>query len=687
MTSLAPPSRSTALPARSTSTTLSAGAPTANTATAGQDELWSGILNSVKGSKSVQTKQAFVLGAPGSGKRTLLSRLRTTTGDLPSTSSSGTSSNGLGKGKDAATHEERRWLDLGLSCEVLDVRDEGDEGETLARLSLFRLPSPAPPFPSLLSLALTPQTLLDSLVVLVLDWERPWRFVEELEGWVGVLEERLGRKRGEREGWEEVEGRERLESYLRSYHEPPAPGSSSSTAALATSSSSATAAAAALDPDAPLPPGTLTDNLGIGLVIVCTKADQMNALERDREFNDEQFDYIQQTLRTVALRYGAAVFYTSQTNPSSYAKLREYLLHRLFSAPSSSSALAPSSGIPASPTSAAPPAAPVVGAPGAASASTAFPFPHRANVIDRDAVLVPTGWDSWGKIRILRERFECESVGEGFAADVAWRLGRERDGEEEGGGRGLRREYEQVVVDFEGVDQPLNLAATVSPLDEQSFLSTHYETLQADAAKDPRLAFRQQPSSSSSSLPSSSSALAPSVVGPMAGSTLELPTVVSTLERARERASGGGGGEGRDELGKSTRAGRGGEVAGEAFARGMSRQNSQTSTSARSPPLPSSGHSPSLSSSLLQRTASSSGPSGAASPPSTAPNGVSSGGAGTAAGAAGGNQVLADFFQSLLTARTAGGAAAGSGTNSPTATAGAAGLGASARRPAEGGEK
>jgi dynein light intermediate chain 1 len=142
-----------------------------------------------------------------------------------------------------------------------------DRTETLARLSLFQLPSPSPPFPSLLSLALTPQTLLTSLIVLVLDWERPWNWVAEVEAWVGVLEEKLGRKRGEKERWEEVEGRERLEQWIRGYSEPPAQVNGAAGAGTSTS----TSAAYAVDLEAELPKGSLTDNLGVGLVIVCTK--------------------------------------------------------------------------------------------------------------------------------------------------------------------------------------------------------------------------------------------------------------------------------------------------------------------------------------------------------------------------------------------------------------------------------
>ncbi|BGP21211.1 hypothetical protein JCM10295v2_000082 [Rhodotorula toruloides] len=610
----------------------------------GNGDLWSSILDSVKGTKSVQTKQCFVLGTQNSGKSTLVSRLRTTTGEAPPSSST-SAVNGRDDGE--------KPLDLGMSYEVLDVREEGDEGDTIARLGFFHVPAPSPPYPALLSLALSRSSLLDSLVILVLDWEKPWNFVRELEAWLWLLEDQLKMaRRGEKgkEAYEEVEGRERLEAYIRAYQEPTASGAVPSPSA-----------AAHLD-DSPLPPGTLLDNLGIGLVIVCTKADQMNMLERDREFTEEQFDYIQQLLRTVALRYGAAVFYTSQTLPSSYAKLRQYLLHRIFAVPASTALATTASVTATSPTSSSRPIAP---APIATSARASFPFPHRANVVDRDQVLVPAGWDSWGKIKIMRERFDCERVGEGWEADLERLRAGPDDGE--GGGAageeakgGLQREYGMVVVDFEAEDRPTNASTTVAPADEQSFLRQHYEVLQAEAAKDPRLAFRQPASIGSVSL-----TLGPSVVGPMAGASLDMPTVASTLERARDRGDA------------ATATGKDGARPDERYRTSMSRQNSGTSTSACSPPLSSSatfGSSNALSTSaLVGRSLSKEAATGS---PTMAAGGASS----TAGAAAGGNQVLADFFQSLLTARTAGAGgatgAAGSAGGLRASTSGASSGGA-----------
>lgn len=81
--------------------------------------------------------------------------------------------------------------------------------DALARLGIYQLPSSLPPYPALLPLALSKSTLLDSLVMIVLDWERPWLFLKELKNWIEVLEgvvQRAG------EGWEGAEGRERRES-------------------------------------------------------------------------------------------------------------------------------------------------------------------------------------------------------------------------------------------------------------------------------------------------------------------------------------------------------------------------------------------------------------------------------------------------------------------------------------------
>ena len=40
------------------------------------------------------------------------------------------------------------------------------------------------------------------------------------------------------------------------------------------------------------------------------------------------------------------------------------------------------------------------------------------NVVDRDRVLIPPNWDSWGKIRVLREGFDVEGVSNEWSLEI-----------------------------------------------------------------------------------------------------------------------------------------------------------------------------------------------------------------------------------------------------------------------------
>lgn len=44
--------------------------------------------------------------------------------------------------------------------------------------------------------------------------------------------------------------------------------------------------------------------------------------------------------------------------------------------------------------------------------------PLKHNVIDRDKVVVPPNWDSWGKIRVLRDGFDVEAISNGWSVDI-----------------------------------------------------------------------------------------------------------------------------------------------------------------------------------------------------------------------------------------------------------------------------
>lgn len=170
---------------------------------------------------------------------------------------------------------------------------------------------------------LQPRTVLPhSLVMIVLDWTRPWSFVEELQTWL-LWVERWAKGDGSRE-LEVVreECRERREcgsfkhlycrktdwaivqSHLQHYSEP-------STDPLPASSS------ALNNTVLPLGPGTLTHNAaGVPIIVVCSKADLIDE-ENDMVAGttgmggmvkgkggewEERTDGVMQVLRTICLK-------------------------------------------------------------------------------------------------------------------------------------------------------------------------------------------------------------------------------------------------------------------------------------------------------------------------------------------------------------------------------------------------
>ncbi|TVY57745.1 hypothetical protein LCER1_G000666 [Lachnellula cervina] len=97
-------------------------------------------------------------------------------------------------------------------------------------------------------------------------------------------------------------------------------------------------------------------------------SDRIENLEKERSWREEEFDFILQFLRTILLKL---------TSPL------QSLIHSSL---------------------------------GIHSLLKRQPLKH--NVIDRDKVVVPPNWDSWGKIRVLRDGFDVEAISNGWSVDI-----------------------------------------------------------------------------------------------------------------------------------------------------------------------------------------------------------------------------------------------------------------------------
>ncbi|GJE84573.1 dynein 1 light intermediate chain [Phanerochaete sordida] len=433
-------------------------------------DLWSSILDSVSSSRSIPAKQILLLGEPSSGKSTLASAL-------------------LHKAAAEEVQEDQK-LDFALGYDWADVKDDADE-DTLARLSVYTVPSSAASYTALLPHFLPPRTSLPhTVVVITLDWTKPWTFIDQLYTWLSWIEAWV-----QGDGSRELqivreENRERLQAHLQRYTEP------SAEPLPATSSLSETTLL-------PLGPGTLTHNTaGVPIIVACTKADHiddtsdglgpgasgMGGMVKGKGGEwEERTDTVMQVLRTICLKHGAALFYTTPL-PQTLQVLRQYALHLLFMPP------APSPGLSTE---------------AVAPVRNPFPFLHKANTLDRDRIVVPAGWDSWGKIAVLREGFDAKAWGEAWENDIE-----QTEGEPEQAG--ARKQYSSLVPD-QG-PKPTPLPPFNNPTPEQVFLAKNYDENSKKADRDPRASFRNPTENPSAG-----------IVGPMGSSSFNLPNVERAL--------------------------------------------------------------------------------------------------------------------------------------------------------------
>ncbi|CAH1155511.1 unnamed protein product [Phaedon cochleariae] len=292
--------------------------------------LWSQILNEVQkhgNPKLSPHKQILVLGDNESGKTTMVAKLQ-----------------GI----------ENSSKGSGLEYAYIDVRDDYRDDHT--RLSVWVLDGD-PAHSDLLRFALNEETFQETLVILAVSMTTPWGILEQLQHWASVLADHLDKLKLE------VDLRQsRRQNLIKLWLDYVEPGDELDPASPMKRSSRNFGDEEEFD-GSPLSEGTLTNNLGLDIVVVVTKTDYIQNLEKEQDYRDEHLDFMQQWIRRFCLQYGAALFYTSAKEDKNCDLLYKYLTHRIYG----------------------------------------FPFHTPALVVEKDAVFIPAGWDNMKKISILYE--------------------------------------------------------------------------------------------------------------------------------------------------------------------------------------------------------------------------------------------------------------------------------------------
>uniref|UniRef100_A0A667WX93 Dynein light intermediate chain n=1 Tax=Myripristis murdjan TaxID=586833 RepID=A0A667WX93_9TELE len=291
--------------------------------------LWTSILSEVStrsSSKLPSGKNILVFGEDGSGKTSIMAKLQ------------------------GADHSKKG---RGLEYLYLNVHDE--DIDDLTRCNVWILDGDLY-HKGLLKFAVSAQTLADSLAVFVVDMSRPWTIMESLQKWASVLRDHVDKLKVPPEEMREME--QKMVKAFQEYTEPEevTPASPQRRAQTAGEDESVVL---------PLSDNTLTHNLGIPVLIVCTKCDAVSLLEKELDYREEHFDFIQSHLRRFGLQYGAGLIYTSVKEEKNLDLLYKYIVHKMYD----------------------------------------FQFSTPALVVEKDAVFIPSGWDNEKKIAILYENF------------------------------------------------------------------------------------------------------------------------------------------------------------------------------------------------------------------------------------------------------------------------------------------
>ncbi|KAK9447628.1 dynein light intermediate chain-domain-containing protein [Limtongia smithiae] len=310
-----------------------------------------------------------------------------------------------------------------LGYAYYDLMDR-EQDELLLRLHIYTFPGPQPEYSRLVVDLLSRHDVLleDVLLVVLLDWNEPRRWLRDLARTILFLKNQIF-----------------PELPLDEYSHGIKKAAERYKLLSSTSFRSELGHGLSLNVDVPLGTGEYDAPLGVDMLVAVMNSERIDVLERQFGRKDDEFDFIQQFLRTVLLKHGASLVYLSCDSKTPF-QLVYYLL-------------SPSLGSQSAITSA---------------AKSVMP-----NVIDRDAILIPSGWDSWSKILLIRDDFDVEGVSSGWSSEVLNSDSSAFAGEDENeeGTATIIEAYEDVVHAFGGARRTQGEAEVVQPaVDTQAFL-------------------------------------------------------------------------------------------------------------------------------------------------------------------------------------------------------------------------
>ncbi|EQB55088.1 dynein light intermediate chain [Colletotrichum gloeosporioides Cg-14] len=247
-------------------------------------DLWSSMLDNVASGKRLPEKNMIVLGGTPDSQREFIESL--------------------------SHSSEKRTLDrqssktppvansFALGYTYYDVLD-ADQEDILARISLYMLSTPSEAFPKLIQPLITPETIPNTLMVVLLDWSTPHMWMRQLREWILFMRSILENSSHECQA--------AMEELMVSWRDRGRGGGSTNLDGTGATTSEG-------DVALPLGPGEWEEGIGLPLCVVCQNAEKMEQLEKTQGWKEGDFDQVLQYLRTALLRRTFALQFCKASN-------------------------------------------------------------------------------------------------------------------------------------------------------------------------------------------------------------------------------------------------------------------------------------------------------------------------------------------------------------------------------------
>jgi len=294
-----------------------------------EEKLWERILQEATQKSRHKEANLILAGAKGSGVKSLLSAMQKGPASLGRVSN-------FSKLLDSPEN-------IPVTCPIhysyVNAKNiEDPKSDKISTVNVWAIEQPQ--LKDLIDFTIKPDQLEKTMFAIVLDWEQPWRFMQDLQMWLDIWHEKVSKALSSLPLDEQDKLVNRLQEHIKTYKEP-----SEDEKELTDKE--------ALH-EIPLPEGVLQVNMGVPIVVVCCKSDLIWNIEKNKEQNEKILDFVMKNLREFCLTYGATLIYTSSKTKSNIDTLYEYIMHRLYG----------------------------------------FKFSRPANIGSREDIFIPSGWDS-----------------------------------------------------------------------------------------------------------------------------------------------------------------------------------------------------------------------------------------------------------------------------------------------------